>query len=212
MSVIAPNYIDVSSDNALVQKLAKSINAKSKVVDVKQDSNLMPIGFCYWNVENKVKNFGGELVLGWLFLLWKGVCIEAIHHAIWKTPEGNLIDITQHPFNKATKSIFLEDDSIKVDLDKISCIPNKWIEFKSNNNFDSFKSIYLQKLSITKLICDIAYECGYRCSDQRNFAAGKQPQGFNYPEQNIPKLQQLTNQVSALSVELGTVIKKLNKS
>lgn len=48
---------------------------------------------CSANVQKAVSKFGGEMVTGWLVTdchwWW-----QYIHHAVWKTPEGQLVDIT----------------------------------------------------------------------------------------------------------------------
>ena len=72
--------------------------------------------WCFQNVEEKVRRDGGEVVYGWSFLWWEQNFIEAEFHAIWKSPEGELIDIT--PIDKGIQSdriLFLEDPIKKYD-------------------------------------------------------------------------------------------------
>lgn len=37
---------------------------------------------------------GGSVETGWSLWEWPGVLAEAIHHAVWRTPDGALIDVT----------------------------------------------------------------------------------------------------------------------
>jgi hypothetical protein len=63
--------------------------------------------FCYENVEAVVAEQGGERIFGWK--IWE--CrhwIKAVHHAVWKSPDGDLIDITPEPGE--TQTLFLTDD------------------------------------------------------------------------------------------------------
>jgi hypothetical protein len=53
---------------------------------------------CFGNVDKMVKKHGGNRCLGWHFQhkpfgSEPGIFLAA-HHAIWKSPEGNLLDIT----------------------------------------------------------------------------------------------------------------------
>ncbi|MDB5123026.1 MAG: motif domain protein [Mucilaginibacter sp.] len=62
---------------------------------------------CFDNVHAKVQRDGGERIVGWQ--LWKQpFMIEAEYHAIWRSPNGELVDIT--PKNIAIdKIMFVED-------------------------------------------------------------------------------------------------------
>lgn len=62
-------------------------------VVVKEDE-WATVNECFPNVIRKVQNDGGEVVYGWQVWLWESVFIEAEYHAIWKSPTGDLIDIT----------------------------------------------------------------------------------------------------------------------
>lgn len=70
-------------------------------------------GFCFENVLTKVGLKNGEMVVGWQFAEFSFM-IEAEFHAIWKSPQGNLSDITQPPipgFNN--KILFVIDPTRK---------------------------------------------------------------------------------------------------
>ena len=65
---------------------------------------------CFLNVEEKVRRDGGTQVIGWAIWYWEGVLIEAEFHSIWKSPEGEYIDITPNEeLMISGKVLFLPD-------------------------------------------------------------------------------------------------------
>jgi len=63
---------------------------------------------CYNNVEYKVKEDGGKIQYGWQIWEWPSVYIEAEFHAIWISPNNDLLDITPKDYD-VTKILFLTD-------------------------------------------------------------------------------------------------------
>lgn len=49
---------------------------------------------CIANVEKIVGQHGGELVTGWMLTESIHHITECLHHAVWRSPEGELIDVT----------------------------------------------------------------------------------------------------------------------
>src|SRR5205085_4684270 len=49
---------------------------------------------CYKDVERQVVEFGGEIAYGWEVWEWPRIIIEAEFHAVWRSPEGDLTDVT----------------------------------------------------------------------------------------------------------------------
>ena len=72
---------------------------------------------CYNNVLEKVQKSGGKRQLGWRIQVVPDplpkFMIEAVHHAIWITEEGEKIDITPQP-NSGGKIVFLPDNSTEL--------------------------------------------------------------------------------------------------
>ncbi len=75
---------------------------------------------CFYNVDTYIKNHFGQRILGWSIWQRDNVLIEAEAHAIWKSPTGDMIDVTPHPNNEAT-ILFLIDHQMKYEG---NCIPN----------------------------------------------------------------------------------------
>lgn len=96
-----------------VQKLIKLINTPHKPYYVKVKSiSDGQINDCFFIVENKVKESGGKSILGWYFGKSK-ILAEAVCHAIWETPNGEIIDITPKTQTTVDKILFVRDDSIQ---------------------------------------------------------------------------------------------------
>ncbi len=72
-----------------------------------------PAGGCYGNVYMVVQQRGGAAQDGWVLCWWKGHLVEALHHAVWKTPNGDLIDVTAPAYEGMVESFvyFIPDDS-----------------------------------------------------------------------------------------------------
>ena len=59
-------------------------------------------GDCFKNVKKYVAQYGGSILVGWAITSRKNLYVEFEAHAIWQTPDGEKIDITQNreSFNK----------------------------------------------------------------------------------------------------------------
>lgn len=51
---------------------------------------------CYWDVADAVVAMGGDIQFGWLVLHLPHVALLAWHHAVWRQPTGELLDISPH--------------------------------------------------------------------------------------------------------------------
>ena len=76
---------------------------------------------CFQNVEQMVKRYGRQQVNGRGIWRWSNVLVAAEAHAVWKSPEGQLIDITPHD-NNEDKILFLCDESMIYSREQIGYI------------------------------------------------------------------------------------------
>ena len=53
----------------------------------------VPANECFPIVEQKIATAGGQRVFGWAIWEWPKVFIEAEFHAVWKQPDGSVLDI-----------------------------------------------------------------------------------------------------------------------
>ena len=73
-----------------------------------------PANECFVLVEDQARNAGGESVIGWALWELPGLFIEAEFHAVWRNPDGEMVDIS--PKTRQTQRIlFLPDPSARYD-------------------------------------------------------------------------------------------------
>ena len=68
-------------------------------------SRLRPVrlyGWCSDGVAEKIRVEGGSIVFGWTIWEWADVLLTAEFHAVWKSPDGVLFDITPKPHGEKT--------------------------------------------------------------------------------------------------------------
>lgn len=100
------------SVDSYIKKLIEMIGVKATpfFVDVTPEPYAKVVG-CFPAVEEKIKKDQGEQVLGWQ--IWKTkILAEAEFHALWKSPEGELKDITPKQI-EISKILFLPDSRVK---------------------------------------------------------------------------------------------------
>lgn len=79
-----------------------------------------PLNECFPTVDKKVKSSGGKRVLGWQ--IWKtSLLVEAEFHAVWQSPEGNLVDITPKSL-PLTEILFVPDESAEYEGKQVNNI------------------------------------------------------------------------------------------
>lgn len=121
-----------------IKLLLSKIGSKAEPVFVIcRPSPNAPRNECFRLVEDKIKTEGGERVLGWQ--IWQGqLLVEAEFHAVWKTPMGELLDITPKPL-PVDKIFFVADPRTKYEGKQIN---NIRINTTDNQLVDEFISIH----------------------------------------------------------------------
>lgn len=64
--------------------------------------------YCFDNSVAQARAAGGEAAYGWAIWRWPGVWFEAEHHAVWRTPARDLIDVTPQT-GEPPRILFLPD-------------------------------------------------------------------------------------------------------
>lgn len=67
---------------------------------------------CHYNAAEKVRRSGGRVQHGWLVWEWPGVMLDALFHAVWVSPDGEMQDVT--PQRDGEGRILFQPDSRKV--------------------------------------------------------------------------------------------------
>ncbi|MDN4600614.1 hypothetical protein P5G61_05210 [Paenibacillus sp. F6_3S_P_1C] len=125
-------------EDEIVLKLQKIIKSKFEPIYVPaiKDSDAV-INECFPNVQKKVSDSGGDIIFGWQ--LWKGKFIgEAEFHAVWKSDEGELIDITPKE-TPIEHILFIQDDQTQyrnIQIDNIR------VNLNTNVAVDDFINVH----------------------------------------------------------------------
>lgn len=72
---------------------------------------------CFWNVAEHVEHHAGSIVFGWSIHEWPHLFWEAQHHAVWRSPDDELVDITPAAAPGSDATLFVEDESAAFDLE-----------------------------------------------------------------------------------------------
>lgn len=69
------------------------------------------INECFPNVQQMVREYGGQQVNGWAVWQWANIAITLEAHAVWESLEGKLVDITPHDCGER-EILFLRDNGM----------------------------------------------------------------------------------------------------
>jgi len=72
------------------------------------------VAYCFDNSVAYAREHGGEAVYGWAIWHWPGRWFEAEHHAVWRSPEGDLLDVTPQA-GDPPRVLFVPDPSAPYD-------------------------------------------------------------------------------------------------
>lgn len=216
MSDVYAPFVTIPAGRPELQTFARAINAQSIPIQVKISAELRPLGNCYWNVAAVVDSDGGAAEFGWLFTWVPDVLIEAMHHCVWRTPSGRLIDVTERypPNTTWTHSTFLGDNSIPVELTRLPYVQSHHHIISDIGPVRDFVEIYRRKNSWERQYSDLLWECGYRCENQFATAAGEKPEPANLylsPAHQI-SYSQITAELSRVTDDLGAAILSLREA
>jgi len=111
----------------------------------------LPRGLCYWNVDRLVRDFGGDMVVGWQHLWWPGRLAVSTHHAIWRKPDGSLLDVTQKEQTDRDEGItFSPDTSLEVDLSWPMFVPNVYLHLSEHNLVERAVRAFDQQMAVAR--------------------------------------------------------------
>lgn len=75
--------------------------------------NMRPLK-CYFNVRDVIKEQGGTALFGWAFYNDDAGLFLAQHHAIWRRPDQQLVDVTPNVANSPS-IVFMADPRVPFD-------------------------------------------------------------------------------------------------
>lgn len=146
MTLLAIKIAQQISDDIL--SFCTEINGESPIiVPIKTEQDYQE-NFCCENVEKHIQKHGGEMLGGWYFQITLGVCISAIAHSIYKSPNGQLFDVTPfYDIENAMRGKFVLQENIvflpdsKVVFTKDNIIPSKRYLLSNDQDTKDYVSI-----------------------------------------------------------------------
>ncbi|UZK67454.1 hypothetical protein [Sphingomonas sp. M1-B02] len=72
------------------------------------------VAYCFDNSVAQARLHGGEALYGWAIWHWPGRWFEAEHHAVWRSPTCELVDVTPQTGEPA-RILFLPDPTAPYD-------------------------------------------------------------------------------------------------
>ena len=63
---------------------------------------------CFINADAYARKHGGSVLYGWQIWQWPGVLLDAEFHAVWRSPDGELVDVTPK-LTGLSRVLFLAD-------------------------------------------------------------------------------------------------------
>lgn len=93
-----------------VRRLSETVvpGAELVYVPVRPEAGAV-VNECFPNVQAKIAHADGHMLCGWQLWEWPHVLVEAEFHAVWVTPEGDMVDITPKPEGEA-RILFVPDE------------------------------------------------------------------------------------------------------
>lgn len=99
---------------------------------------------CFGTVERQVHDAGGSVQHGWAIWEWPNVMVEAEFHAVWRAPNGSLIDVTPRT-DTETHILFLPDPNRKFEGNSID---NVRMPLRNDPRIHEFIKLAKQKYEI----------------------------------------------------------------
>jgi hypothetical protein len=114
---------------------------------------------CFMCVRRHVDEHGGSIQHGWTIWEWPGISAEGEFHAVWRKPDGQLLDVTQKK-DRESRIVFAPDPKRVFENRRVASIrmaigrnPRilRWIEL--NERYDKLVSRAFQNVSFgTKVV------------------------------------------------------------
>ncbi|WPI51600.1 hypothetical protein R8547_15980 [Klebsiella oxytoca] len=208
MSAVYPISEQAYPNDPNVLTFVRKIKKGAVPIFPEQISNPMPSGNCYWNANAVAKKNGCCIVMGWSITVWPGSHVTAMHHAVVRAKDGKLYDVTKNLPKKDSHlaNLFVEDDSIEINLDKAPAVSSLFYETNDNIFTKKYLSAYNAINKLEKMNSDALYNAGYRCEEQKAIAMGTKYQGNIFSDNEYFTLKEIVDLFTQASIVLGQAI------
>lgn len=105
------------------------------------------VAYCFDNSFAQAELKGGEAAYGWAIWHWPGRWFEAEHHAVWRRPDGALIDVTPQA-GDPERILFLPDPDAVYDPSTFR--PNVMAPHAGNPLAAEYIALVKQRSAITR--------------------------------------------------------------
>ena len=211
---IWPHEVTPPIDHEVVQKIARQVKPDAVAVKVKRASRLRPFGNCYWNVASVVQESRGTVALGWMICWWPQLYAVAIHHAVWRSPDGRLVDVTKpQPTDEASGfTVFVPDETRQVTLDITPCINNEFFPISPLPAISDLISAHNAKQPVRRELARLQRELGIGRDYYLAKAAGKEnPVGekIQVGPVALKSFEILASRLQALDIAYGKAVESV---
>lgn len=135
-------------------------------------------GSCYWGVVNVCKMYGGSMIQGWQITRVPTLYIEATHHAIWRSPSGELVDYSKPvpgTVDLQGFTTFSICPPINIDLNWRVLIENKHVLLSDDPRVDQALTQYRLNNRASASVRDEAKKLYWQWSIDDGWIPGKRP-------------------------------------
>ena len=120
---------------AHVQAFATEVVTTGQLAMVRSSPRFdRPQNDCFALVKEKIATHGGSMVLGWTIWEWPSVMIEAEFHAVWRSPEGELLDLNPRTAF-LTHIVFLPDQNRQYEGRQVDNYRKPWVNDQDLKRF-----------------------------------------------------------------------------
>lgn len=99
---------------------------------------------CFAAVGKKIEQDGGEMVHGWGIVEWPNIRLVAEFHAVWRSEEGELLDVAVRPPKHET-TLFVPAQEVEY-TGKL--VPNKFYKLWKSDVLDEWRDLHKEQVEI----------------------------------------------------------------
>jgi hypothetical protein len=99
---------------------------------------------CFAAVEKKIEQDGGEMVHGWGIAEWPNIRLVAEFHVVWRSEEGELLDVSVHPPEHET-TLFVPAQEVEY-TGKL--VPSRFYKLWESDVLDEWRDLHQEQVEI----------------------------------------------------------------
>lgn len=209
-TAIYPLELPVSLSHPRLGEFCSRFRCQGDPLHVPMADRLMPIENCYWNVLSTVQDHGGELLQGWMIKHWPGLYLAAEHHAVWRCPHGELLDVTQRFPDAGGPTTFAFDSVQTFDAHTSPNVRIEYLPLSRDRRVTQLIELSGKLNSVTiEVNSFLADEVGNFSDTQMAIARGELPEAIQMTTDQLETYKSLVRRGIEIRAEVGAVIDSL---